>query len=110
VKLIGAMIDSLRGPIKLEELTRAVGEMAKSKAHSLNRILIEFYQSLWPVLGRDYWKMVQEAINSGCFPQGVTEGVISLLYKGGTCNTLNVWRPITLLNTSYKIFAKTLQL
>jgi hypothetical protein len=33
-----------------------------------------------------------------------------LLAKGGPRNTLNSWRPITLLNMSYKVFAKTLQL
>jgi hypothetical protein len=54
--------------------------------------------------------MIQEAIHNESFPTGVTEGVISLLFKGGTRNTLNSWRPITLLNTSYKVFAKTLQL
>ena len=102
-KLTGAMIESLQTPIKLEEFTIAVGEMAKLKTPSPDGILTEFYQSLWPVLRRYYWKMVQEAINGGCFLQGVT-------YKGITCNTLNAWWPITLLNTSYKIFTKTLQL
>ena len=39
----------------------------------------------------------------------MTEGLIVLLHKKGQCNTLNNWRPITLLNMSYKIFAKALQ-
>jgi hypothetical protein len=109
-KLTDAMIESLKAPLKLEELTKAVGEMARTKAPGPDGIIIEFYQTLWPVIGKDYWQMAQEAIRSGSFPKGVIEGVISLLYKGGTCNTLNSWRPITLLNTSYKVFAKTLQL
>jgi hypothetical protein len=109
-KLSDEMIESLKAPLKLEEFTKAVGEMAKTKAPGPDGIITEFYQTLWPVIGRDYWQMAQEAIRSGSFPKGVTEGVISLLYKGGTRNTLNSWRPITLLNTSYKVFAKTLQL
>jgi hypothetical protein len=109
-KLTGKMIESLRAPIGLEELTKAVHSMAKMKAPGPNGIIMEFYQSLWSVMGWDYWQMVQEAICNESFPSGVTEGVISLLYKGGTRNTLNSWRPITLLNTSYKVFAKTLQL
>jgi hypothetical protein len=50
-KLTRAMIESLRAPIKLEEFTIAVGEMAKSKAPGPDGILTKFYQSLWPVLG-----------------------------------------------------------
>ena len=38
------------------------------------------------------------------------EGLITLLYKGGARNTLNNWQPITLLNVSYKFFAKALQM
>jgi hypothetical protein len=109
-KLTDDMVERLRAPLRLEELTKAVGEMAKTKAPGPDGIITEFYQTLWPVIGRDYWRMVQEAIRNESFPLGVTEGVILLLYKGGTRNTLNSWRPITLLNTSYKVFAKTLQL
>lgn len=32
-----------------------------------------------------------------------------LVHKGGGRNSLNNWRPITLLNVAYKIFAKALQ-
>ena len=36
-------------------------------------------------------------------------GVISLLYKGkGDRNSLSNWRPLTMLNLDYKIYAKVL--
>jgi hypothetical protein len=88
-KLSGEMVDVLRAPISLEELSRAVKEMAKQKAPGPDGIITEFYQILWPVIGKDYWQMTHEAIQQGSFPKGVTEGVISMLYKGGTRNTIN---------------------
>jgi hypothetical protein len=43
-------------------------------------------------------------------PQVMTKGLIALLFKSGEREDLGNWWPITLLNTSYKILAKTLQL
>jgi hypothetical protein len=40
----------------------------------------------------------------------MTERLITLLHKGVGCSLLNNWRPITLLNLTYKIFAKALQI
>jgi hypothetical protein len=53
--------------------------------------------------------MINEAIQSGFLPPSVTEGLITLLHKGGSRSSLNNWRPITLLNIAYKLYAKVLQ-
>lgn len=65
---------------------------------------------MWPVIGPDYLRMIREATTRGSLPPGVTDGLIILLHKGGTRSFLNNWRPITLLNSTYKLFAKVLQL
>jgi hypothetical protein len=54
--------------------------------------------------------MLLESITRGSLPVGVTKGLIALPHKEGGRNTLNNWHPIMLLNVSYKIFAKTLQM
>lgn len=41
-------------------------------------------------------------------PPRITKGLIALLYKGGSQFYLTNWLQITLLNISYKIFAKAL--
>ena len=43
-----------------------------------------------------------------CNSQGM--GMITLLYKNGDRNDITNWRPITLLNTDYKIILKYLQI
>lgn len=40
----------------------------------------------------------------------MTNGLITLLQKDGNQEHLANWQPITLLNSSYKIFAKALQI
>lgn len=47
--------------------------------------------------------MVQQSTQNGKFSLGVTSGMIALLHKGGERKALTNWRPITLLNLSYKI-------
>jgi hypothetical protein len=54
--------------------------------------------------------MVRLSIQDEQFLQGVTAGMIALLHKGRERVALTNWRPITLLNLSYKKFAKALQL
>ena len=54
--------------------------------------------------------MINASIGEGRLPPGVTQGMIVLLHKGGDRQALTNWRPITLLNLGYKIYAKALQL
>jgi hypothetical protein len=52
--------------------------------------------------------MIKVVIKDGIFPDGVNRRLINMLFKGKDKENLNNWRPITLLNVSYKIFAKVL--
>ena len=54
--------------------------------------------------------MIQDSIRTGRFPHGATRGLITLIPKSGDLKFLNNWRPITLLNVGYKIYAKALQM
>jgi hypothetical protein len=45
---------------------------------------------------------------TGHLPQGFTQGVISTLHKSGARDVLSNYRPITLLNTDYKLLTKVL--
>lgn len=54
--------------------------------------------------------MLIDAIQAASLLLGLTNGLISLIHKGGECEKLSNWRPITLLNVAYKIYTKALQL
>jgi exonuclease III len=109
-RLTTEMLRALDGPLTLAELSKALKDMARGKSPGPDGVITELFQCLWPVLGEEYLQMLQDSVGRGTLPPGVTDGLITLLHKGGSRSLLNNWRPITLLNVSYKLFAKTLQL
>lgn len=102
-KLSPHMEEILQEEITLEELTVVVNRLAPNRSLGPNGIAVEFYKKLWPTIGEEYLAMIKEALVLGPFHGGVMEGLIALLYKRGGPSSLNIWRPITLLNVSYKI-------
>ncbi len=54
--------------------------------------------------------MIETIIKDGNFPNGVNEGLNTMLFKARDKENLSNQWPITLLNVSYKIFAKALQM
>jgi hypothetical protein len=99
----------LQGPLTEPELKRATEAMARGKAPGPDGHAIDFYVKMWPTFGADFTEMVHQSIARGRLPQGMNDGLIALLHKGGVTNDINNYMPITLLNVSYKIVAKTLQ-
>ena len=106
-RITPSMARTLAEPLSLKELTSALKQIAPSKFTRTYGVVTELYKTLWPVIGSEYCDMLQTAVSHNALPIGVTEGFI-ILYKGGPCSFLNNWSPITLLNVSYKLFAKAL--
>jgi hypothetical protein len=85
-------------------------DMQIGKSPGPDGIVIEFYRCFWDLIGEEYLQIILESTRSGRLPIGVTQGMITLLHKGGPRQALTNWRPITLLNLGYKIYAKALQM
>ena len=100
----------LQATIAQEELRVALWDMCPSKSPGLDGIVLEFYKVFWNMLGAEFTDMINTSIYEGRLPPGINQGMIVLLHKGGDRQALTNWRPITLLNLGYKIFAKALQL
>ena len=83
--------------------------MAKEKAPGHGSIFVEFFQKLWPTIGKDFLLMVAKSMEDWIFHHGVIKGLINLIPNESDNKNLIFWRPITFLLVSYKIFAKTLQ-
>jgi len=101
---------TLMAPIRMTELDEALKLMDPGKAPGPNGVIIGFFKSYWDIIKADYLRMITKAVEEVSMPPGITRGVISLLHKGGERCKLTNWRPITLLNVAYKIYAKALQL
>ena len=99
----------LRNPLSLSELEQVAKVMAKGKSFGHDGLLLEFYLKLWPSVGLEFLSLIQQSLLIGKLPLGVNKDLIALIHKGETTNELTNYRSITLLNVSYKIFAKALQ-
>ena len=99
----------MEAPLTNAKLTKVVQAFARGKSLGPDGLTAYFFQAYRSFLSDDFTKMVNESIAMEQFPNGVTKGRITLLLKYGDRLSLTNWRPITILNTAYKIFAKALQ-
>jgi len=104
------MIHQLDQPLTKQELHDALLSMANGKSPGPNGIITEFFKRFWDLIGDEFFDMVRHSIEQGKLPPGMTSRTITLLFKTGDKADLANWRPITLLNVSYKIVAKALQI
>ena len=70
-----------------------------------------FFMQAWELLGPGLHRGFQHILDSGVMPERFSEGLIFLIPKGeGVSDDIRQWRPITILNTVYKVLAKALSL
>ena len=82
--------------------------MALYKSLGSDGLPMEFYQAMWPHIKEDFYHLYLEAIEKGSLGPIINGVIIRFIPKGKKEDTISNWRPITLLNTSYKIIAKAL--
>jgi len=81
--------------------------MESNKSPGLDGLSTNFYKHFWPLLGPELTNIYNYAYDHGHLSLS-QRGVITLLFKKGDGTKLQNWRPITLLNTDYKILTKAL--
>jgi len=104
------MVQQLATLLYKLEIHQAHLQMANGKSTRPNGILTEFLKCFWNLINDAFFDMIQSSISQGSLPIGMTLGTITLFFKAGDRANLANWRPITLLNASYKIEAKALQI
>jgi len=92
------------------EVARALRSAPPGRSPGLDGIPVELYRrykdAFIPILARLY-----TAISTlGQVPTGFTDGLITILYKAGDRTDPANYRPITLLCTDYRLYAKVLAL
>ena len=93
----------------LEEIKTAVNQMAKEKTPGKDGLSAEFYQMFFPELERIFTAMLNETYKTGKLGETLRQGILNLIPKPGKdSREIKNLRPITLLNTDYKIIEKIL--
>ena len=103
-----SLSEDLDNPITREELDNAVKKLSRNKSPGLDGLTSEFFQMFWPMLKNDFYEVLTSSLESGILPRSFKRAVITLLPKKGDLADISNWRPVSLLNTDYKIYTKLL--
>ena len=91
------------------EIFDAIMTLKKGKTPGCDGLPIEFYVKFWKVLRTPLMELYDKVVETGKLNTSARKGVINLIPKKSLELTLvKNWRPITLLNYDYKIYAKIL--
>lgn len=102
------MLD-LDGEITLEECETILNTFQNGKSPGVDGYTAEFYKQFFSLLGQDLVNSFNAAFDIGEMSVSQRRGVITLLPKeDSNLLLLSNWRPITLLNTDYKIASKVI--
>ena len=95
--------------LTLDELTKSLKQFSNNKTPGSDGLSKEFYETFWTLLGPILLQTFNYCFETGTLSVSQRKGVISLLHKKGKDKTkVENYRPISLLNTDYKILAKTI--
>ena len=96
----------LEPPLTLEELGSALKAMSRNRSPGSDGLSVEFYRHFWGDLKIFFLQMVNESMKTGVLPLTLREGILTLIPKPNRPRSeIKSYRPITLLNVSYKIIA-----
>ena len=100
--------ESCEGPLTTEECLVALKAMESGKSPGSDGFPIEFYKIFWYDISTILLKAITCSYEKRKLSITQRSGIISLIPKDKLPYSLENWRPITLLNCDYKIFAKAI--
>ena len=96
------------GLITFEELTQATKNLPSGKTPGSDGLPLEFYSAFWDLLGPELCSVLNDNFSRGFLSSSQREGIIRLIHKKDDPKDLKNWRPISLLNTDYKLASKVM--
>ena len=101
--------ESCEGPLYEKECAEAVKSMDSGKTPGSDGLPADFYQVFWKDISSLLISALNCALESACLSLTQRRGIIKLIpKKDAELYFVKNWRPITLLNTDYKIAAKAI--
>ncbi|GJT52285.1 RNA-directed DNA polymerase, eukaryota [Tanacetum coccineum] len=94
--------------ISKEEVKRAVWDCGVDKSPGPDGFSFSFYRHFWPVIEKDVFEAVDYFFMYGEIPNGCNSNFIALIPKILDANMVKDFRPISLIESLYKIIAKIL--
>lgn len=92
--------------LTMAEVPIAMKKLPVSKSLGINSIPVEFYQKMWDDINIDIFNFVLEVISQFFFTNKLNVTKVALFSKTKERFRVQNFRPISFLNTLYKIVAK----
>ena len=100
--------ESCEGEFTKDELFSALSGLQTSKSPGSDGLPTEFYVAFWGDLGDALARVLNEGFHRGSLIDSQREGLLRLIHKKDDKRMPKNWRPISLLNTDYKIASKAI--
>lgn len=105
-KLNKTQANSLEGAITTDELLKALKNMKNDKSPGPDGFTTEFFKFFWIDINDFLIKSYNCSLQKGELSLTQKQGIISILPKGDKSrNLIKNWRPISLLNVTYKLIS-----
>ncbi|KAJ4433686.1 hypothetical protein ANN_15997 [Periplaneta americana] len=98
----------LQSPITEEEIRLALEGAPKNTAPGPDGLTYQVYKNHWRLIKEYLIELMNYILDTGSVIDGFSDGVVTLIPKTTHPTTVSEYRPITLLNTDYKLFMKVL--
>ena len=105
-KIVTEELQCLSGALAVEEVAQAVFKLKRRKAAGPDRMSTEIFKELNIINMAELTTLLNQWWNSPeDFDPELWQAIVVLIFKKGNTEDLNNYRPISLLNTLYKILA-----
>ena len=94
------------GLFTLDELLAALKGLQTGKTPGSDGLSTEFYLCFWEDIGDLLLSVLNESFHAGSLAESQYEGLLWLVHKKDDRRLPKNWRPISLLNTDYKLASK----
>ena len=94
--------------VSSEEIFKIIKQLKPNKSPGDDGIISEFYKIYWYLIKRELTDVIKYSLENDTLSKTQYNAIITLLYKKGNREDISNWRPISLLNTDYKIITKIL--
>jgi hypothetical protein len=97
---------ALEESIIMEELLQAVKQGKPNKAPGQDGICLEFIKKTWQVIKYDLLEVMNNMHRDGIISDQQNHGILVCLPKKPDLTRIEDYRPLTLMNTYYKLFTR----
>nr|GEY12708.1 RNA-directed DNA polymerase, eukaryota [Tanacetum cinerariifolium] len=107
-RLNSDQVDMLVSLITRDEVRTAVWGCGENKSHGPDGYTFEFIRKYWDILGSDFCAAVEWFFDHSAFSKGCNSSFIALIPKDHDPKFVNDYRPISLIESLYKVVTKIL--